>query len=89
MATVAVTNISLTNGGKMVAIIKDVGNKLINSFKQKKKPEELEPKADELPEIEFSFEKTEDKALLKANYPKRMTKRTLRELKRGKTKAGI
>tara|TARA_Y100001963_G_scaffold152184_1_gene236483 strand:- start:479 stop:700 length:222 start_codon:yes stop_codon:yes gene_type:complete len=73
----------------MVAIIKEVGNKIINSFKTETKPEELEPKADELPEIEFSFEKTEDKALLKADYPKRMTKRTLRELKKGKTKACI
>ena len=73
----------------MVAIIKDVGNKIINSFKTKTKPEELEPKADELPEIEFSFEKTKDKVLLKTNYPKRMTKRRLRKFKKGKSVAGI
>jgi len=73
----------------MVAIIKDIGNKIVNKFKTETKPEELEPKVDELPEIEFSFEKTEDKALLKASYPKRMTKRTFKEIKKGKTKAGI
>ena len=73
----------------MVAIIKNIGDKIVNKFKTETKPEELEPKVDELPEIEFSFEKTNDKVLLKTNYPKRMTKRRLRKFKKGKSVACI
>ena len=69
----------------------DVGNKLIDSLKPEPKPEpeELNVEVDETPEVEYSFERTNDKILLKHSYPKTFTKRTFRELKKGKAKVSL
>jgi len=73
----------------MVAIIKDIGNKIVNKFKTETEPEELKAKVDETPEVKYSFERTNDKILLRHSYPKTFTKRTFRELKKGKAKVSL
>lgn len=71
----------------MVAFVKNLGKKVVSLVKPEVKESQIE--VNETPDVKGGYEKTTDKILLKNSYPRGFTKRTLRELKKGKTRAEV